>query len=353
MSSITPSHSRLTPDMARTYTIATATANPSSSPIAKCAADIQGLAVAAQMQHRAMRDTRRQLSRLNDPSRESLKAEWTTYLDRYERILNDSDVTASKLAAIVDVYLALQGNTETDKESAMVTELSTLQAELEKVQPSFNSECVALASDMKGFYSKATGSPPFHGLPGQDLTLTANGSVTPTTVQHAPERLWSFVLPAISSPSTSAVSAHTATNCPGSTLTSAQATAVDRFKHLAQAKIVVYTATGNLARSTQLADASPIDASRKLSNEVLTEAVKANAQALEAQAQQFSVFSELTQHLKNEIGAYLLSFQAAKAYPTMEKRKALANMHARVAASSAHWRQCSMALTDGYTRVPK
>ncbi|KAI9061971.1 hypothetical protein FKP32DRAFT_1677598 [Trametes sanguinea] len=346
--------------MARTFTIATATSNTSSSPIAKCAADIQGLSVAAQTQHRAMRDIRRQLSRLNDPSRESLTAEWTTYLHRYERILNDSDVTASKLTAIIDVYLALQGNTEADKESAMVTELSTLQAELEKVQPGFNSECLALASDMKGFYSKATGPPRSHGLPGQDATLTANGSVTPTTVQPAPEptqepairtrsptnesprRLWSFALPAVSSPSTPAVSAHTGNKGPGSALTSAQATAVNRFKQL-----------GNLARSTQLADASPIDTSRKLSNEVLTETVKANVQALEAQAQQFSVFSELAQHLKNEIGAYLLAFQAAKAYPTMEKRRALANMHARVAASSAHWRQCSMALTDGYTRVPK
>ncbi|OSD04982.1 hypothetical protein PYCCODRAFT_1432717 [Trametes coccinea BRFM310] len=304
-----------------------------------------------------MRDTRRQLSRLNEPSRESLKAEWTTYVDRYEQILNGSDTTASKLAAVIDVYLALQGNTEDDKEGAMITELTLLRAELERPQPDFTSECMKLSNDMKGLCSKLMGSPPRDSVASQDATPKGNINVEPVVAQSAvgfaqespmrgrtptnegPRSLWSFLLPAaVSSPPIPTVLPHVGTNT--SNLTQAQVMAFDRFKQLGE-----LGANGTSSRST--------GASRNLTNNILAGTINGNIQTLEAQAQQFSVFSELTQHLKNEIGAYLLAFKAAKAYPTMEKKRALTNMHARVASSSAHWRQCVIALTEGYTRVQK
>ncbi|KAL7277040.1 hypothetical protein ACG7TL_008884 [Trametes sanguinea] len=357
--------------MPRTLNIAVVpVTSASSSPIAKSAASIHDLAITAQTQHRAMRDARRQLSRLNEPSRESLKAEWTTYVDRYEQILNGSDTTASKLAAVIDVYLALQGNTEDDKEGAMITELTLLRAELERPQPDFTSECMKLSNDMKGLCSKLMGSPPRDSVASQDATPKGNINVEPVVAQSAvggdinsldfymsllmarqspmrgrtptnegPRSLWSFLLPAaVSSPPIPTVSPHVGTNT--SNLTQAQVMAVDRFKQLGE-----LGANGTSSRST--------GASRNLTNNILAGTINGNIQTLEAQAQQFSVFSELTQHLKNEIGAYLLAFQAAKAYPTMEKKRALTNMHARVASSSAHWRQCVIALTEGYTRVQK
>ncbi|KAI8974780.1 hypothetical protein BD414DRAFT_173942 [Trametes punicea] len=270
---------------------------------------------------------------------------------RYRNIVNDSNVAASKLSAMIDVYLALQGNTDEVAESDMATELSTLLTQLECYKFDPSNLCAKLKDDIEASLNH-TGDEGYTGSP--QLTDAGDHAQVDVLTAQSPRQvtssffamlsrclwsMWSFVsyrLSALSPPATE----QRLTN--GRVLTHTEATAVRRFKHMGERREVV------AVRAAQSSDAAC-----KMTVEGLIKSMRDHTRVLEAQVSKFNVFFEIAQHLKNEVGAYLLAFEAVKTYPTPEKRRALSNMHARVASSSASWKECATALKDGYSRVQK
>ncbi|KAI9061974.1 hypothetical protein FKP32DRAFT_1604453 [Trametes sanguinea] len=82
----------------------------------------------------------------------------------------------------------------------------------------------------------------------------------------------------------------------------------------------------------------------------LSQAINCVLNELDRLTPKFDTFSELAHHLRNEITAYINAFAGYRAQQTPAKRNALENMHARVEATSAHWKECLIALGEGLSR---
>ncbi|KAJ8463343.1 hypothetical protein ONZ51_g10319 [Trametes cubensis] len=371
--------------------------SPTQGLIATCIDTLQELAPSAKILHRAFRDAGRHLARIDDPRRDALKSEWTTLTKRYKSIIDDSDVAAGKLAAVLNVYIALQGNTREGQEASMITELSTLQTvdiELDSYHYVFSGPCASLRNNVETFYLKLvdpTGSRRDHERASLSTPpLERKSESMPQVQESQPEPIVQGGVPANPAPRkmwgllTERLPAFYATPSPQSppaadhenTLTPAQATAVSVFKQASQGHIHVQhrrhldgaTLLARSSTQTQLASEKPVV-------DIVIASLKDIMLSLGKQSPELDVFRELTLHvgvhpricvqhildsiytvnvqLKNEIKAYLQVLQSASAYPTPEKRTALANMQGRVALSSANWRVCVGALTDGYSRVQK
>ncbi|KAI0330787.1 hypothetical protein GY45DRAFT_1361278 [Cubamyces sp. BRFM 1775] len=356
--------------------------SPTQGPIAKCITTVRNLALSTKTLHRAFRDAGRHIARINDPRRATFQAEWSTVTRRYKSFIDDSDIAAGKLAAIINIYLALQGNTHETQEASVSTELLTLQSasivfiacqqELENCNYIFSGPCANLRNDIETFFLKLVGrkvdtqddetaSPLNSPLDARIAPLPAPQESQPepagqgsASAKPTPSRMWSLLtdrLPALNATLLSSRSPAAAE----STLTAAQAAAVGHFARatgghtqVQQQRRHVEEATGpaqSQAQAPTISDKPLVD--------VVIASMKDIMLSLATQSPQLDVFRELTLHLKNEIRAYLQALQSAKAFPTADKRTALANMQARVALSSAHWRACVSALTDGYSRIQK
>ncbi|KAI0324387.1 hypothetical protein GY45DRAFT_383603 [Cubamyces sp. BRFM 1775] len=354
----------------QTYSSRRPLSSPTQGPIATCISTLRELAPGAKVLHRALRDASRHIARIDDPRRDTLKSEWSTYTKRYKSIVDDTDVAAGKLAAVINVYLALQANTREGQEASMITELSTLQSELDGYNYVFSGPCANLRSNVETFYLKLvdpTGDRREHeraALFTAPLDIHSENTSQPQESQpeplvqggvpanSTPRRMWGllterlptfYATPSLQSPTTVENS-----------LTHAQATAVNVFAQAGQDHThILHRQHTDGATSPIHSSTRTLVASEKPVVDVVIASIKDILLSLGTQGPQLGVFRELTLHLKNEIKAYLQVLQSANAFPTPEKRIALANMQGRVARSSAHWRTCASALTDGYSRIQK
>ncbi|KAI9061977.1 hypothetical protein FKP32DRAFT_1686791 [Trametes sanguinea] len=85
----------------------------------------------------------------------------------------------------------------------------------------------------------------------------------------------------------------------------------------------------------------------------LVQAIDIVLKELDRLAPEFDTFSELAQHLRNEITAYINAFSAYRALQTLAKKNALEEMHARVEATSVHWTEFLDALGEGLPRISR
>ncbi|KAI0356835.1 hypothetical protein OH77DRAFT_1588731 [Trametes cingulata] len=342
---------------------------PLTTPIATCATNIRDLAPNAKTLHRAMLDTRRQILRMDIPERDSLKAEWTARIDLYKNILDGTNAAANQLAGVIDVYLALQNNTNEGQEENMIKELSALRANLERTDFRFNVQCASLKENIDAFHRRL--ADPASNEQANQLSASANKHDSDTNVTHletsalsstnsqqqpvavrqevttnfSTRSAWSRLCELVS-PAAAPVSAPASAS--GGAPIRTEEMVVDHIKRLNEGASVRIQRqrSGGTPSTDHGVPSEPVDPP-------FLSAVKETSRRLDLQTRQFEAFSEIAQHLKNEINAYTQAFQAAKAYPTREKRIALENMHNRVVASSAHWRECAAALTDGYARIQK
>ncbi|KAH9887915.1 hypothetical protein C8Q73DRAFT_711166 [Cubamyces lactineus] len=344
--------------------------SPTQGPIATCIDTLRELAPSAKTLHRAFRDAGRHLARIDDPRRDALKSEWSTLTKRYKSLIDDSDVAAGKLAAVLNVYLALQGNTREGQEDSMIAELSTLQSELDSYHFVFSGPCANLKNNVETFYLKLvdpTGSRRDHERASLSTpSIETQGESMPQSQGNEPEPIVPGGVPANPTPRkmwgllTERLPTFYATPSPRSppaaenTMTLAQATAVNVFAQAGQGHThVQHRQHLDGVTSPVRSSAQDLPASQKPVVDIVIASIKDIMLSLGRQGPQLDVFRELTLHVKNEIRAYLQVLQSASAFPTSEKKTALANMQGRVALSSAHWRVCISALTDGYSRIQK
>ncbi|KAJ8461832.1 hypothetical protein ONZ51_g11288 [Trametes cubensis] len=237
---------------------------------------------------------------------------------------------------ILLLYLALQGNTTPDDIDEMITELLGLQEQLSSRDYHLDTVCSALGDDIKTWHSKflssavceaerRNASEKFAGNGGdqafgdhetQALPMRLRVSlldVFAMRVYNGCRRIWTVMSRGSVAPSL--------------TLSSS-------MRHAAGGANTTGHATAqNEAGST------------------IDSLVVESVQQLEIQAPLYGAFNELTKHLKNEVGAYLLAFQRFKAIPNHRNSKALKEMHARVACSSPRWKECIAVLNEGFACV--
>ncbi|KAJ8455791.1 hypothetical protein ONZ51_g12336 [Trametes cubensis] len=304
--------------------------SPTQGPISICITTVRGLAPSAKNIHRAFRDTGRHIARINGPRRDTVRSEWSMYTRRYKTIIDESDVAAGKLAAVINGASTYANgpcaNLRNDVEACYL-KLTDL-----KSDTSVNARASLLnaPSDAKVACSQA-----FSENRGQSET-TVQGSAPATTTPKGMWDLFTERLPTFYT-MTSPQSPPAVENA---NLTPAQAAAVGIFAQAAPSHIHVQqrqhmpVTTGYARSQTQVS--SILD---KPHTDVVIASMKDIMLSLATQAPQLDVFRELTLHLKNEIKAYLQALQSANAFPTLDKRTALANMQARVALSSIHWRE--------------
>ncbi|KAJ8454417.1 hypothetical protein ONZ51_g13033 [Trametes cubensis] len=263
---------------------------------------------------------------------------------RYKTIIDESDVAAGKLAAVIN-----GASTYANRQ------------ELDGYHYIFSGPCANLRNDVEACYLKLTDlksdtsvnarasllnapsdakvacSQAFSENRGQSET-TVQGSAPATTTPKGMWGLFTERLPTFHATS----SPQSPPAVENANLTPAQAAAVGIFAqaalshndiHVQQRQHMPVT-TGYARSQTQV---SPI--LDKPHTDVVIASMKDIMLSLATQAPQLDVFRELTLHLKNEIKAYLQALQSANAFPTLDKRTALANMQARVALSSIHWRE--------------
>ncbi|KAI0659988.1 hypothetical protein C8Q70DRAFT_983371 [Cubamyces menziesii] len=315
--------------------------SPTQGPISICITTVRGLAPSAKNIHRAFRDTGRHIARIDGPRRDTVRSEWSMYTRRYKTIIDESDVAAGKLAAVINVYLALQENTQESQEANMTTELLTLQSEFDGYHYIFSGPCANLRNDVEACYLKLTDlksdtsvnarasllnapsdakvacSQAFSENRGQSET-TVQGSAPATTTPKGMWDLFTERLPTFYT-TTSPQSPPAVENA---NLTPAQAAAVGIFAQAAPSHIHVQqrqhmpVTTGYARSQTQVS--SILD---KPHTDVVIASMKDIMLSLATQAPQLDVFRELTLHLKNEIKAYLQALQSANAFPTLDIRK--------------------------------
>ncbi|KAI0659982.1 hypothetical protein C8Q70DRAFT_107731 [Cubamyces menziesii] len=261
---------------------------------------------------------------------------WEIFSTRYRRLLDESDSARGELLAIIRIYLALQGNTTPDDIDEMITELLGLQEQLSSRDYHLDTVCSALGDDIKTWHSKflssavceaerRNASEKFAGNGGdqafgdhetQALPMRLRVSlldVFAMRVYNGCRRIWTVMSRGSVAPSL--------------TLSSS-------MRHAAGGANTTGHATAqNEAGST------------------IDSLVVESVQQLEIQAPLYGAFNELTKHLKNEVGAYLLAFQRFKAIPNHRNSKALKEMHARVACSSPRWKECIAVLNEGFACV--
>ncbi|KAJ8456756.1 hypothetical protein ONZ51_g11935 [Trametes cubensis] len=334
--------------------------SPTQALIAKCNDTLSSLAPSAKHLHRAFRDVSRQVARIDDPRRDVLKSEWSASTKQYKGVIDESDVFAGKLAALIKVYLALQGNVQEGQECLV---------ELNGYNYDFGASCTTLKGNVEVFYLKLvdpTGNRRENERALQAEMFSRAQSESPPQETRQPEaaissvayvsqflwRMWDLLierLPTLYATTT----AQTALDVENrNTLAPAQTTALNSLAQAGTSDVHVRQRGGGNPEFTHSHTATPLTSDKPV-HDIVATSIKEIMLSLGRQASQFDVFRGLTFHLKNEINSYLQALQSANAIPTAEKRAALANTHARIALSATHWRACASALTDGYSRIQK
>ncbi|KAH9887922.1 hypothetical protein C8Q73DRAFT_711231 [Cubamyces lactineus] len=322
-------------------------------PITGCVANLRDLAVSSRGLYRAIRDTRGSVSRLNILGRDAFEAEWTAFAERYKNLLDDSDLAASQLIAIIKVFLVLQSKKGDAPEDDMISELDSLRQTLTERQYDLSSQCNKLREDVGRDYVVLSQAIDSEGALCPSNRVNSNDSKTPDP-SSKPNRtdtnssvvvpkvfiLWRIFnairLRRVRNPET-----QNRTDCRPVKSKPSRMEKIARKKRQ-QRKPKGADRPSTARQGTQSSQASA--ASTTL------EAIKDILEKLEQQEPLFDAFPELAKHLRNEIDAYLRAFEAVKAYPA-RRRKALDEAQTRVVASSKFWRECLIALNAELSAV--
>ncbi|KAI0659986.1 hypothetical protein C8Q70DRAFT_108049 [Cubamyces menziesii] len=267
---------------------------------------------------------------------------------QYKNLLDDADVAASQLMAVIRVYLVLQSSKSEAQEADMVTELGNLRKSLTERTYDLSSRCKDLRGDIQASYERLSQAVETNGITATDPSnnMESSGetqarrsdkvSGTPARKPSILGRLMSaFLCRVLRKPRKS--ERQTAKLSRG--LTNPERTPKDASQTGDEMRIAPSTSDQRRppARQDSQADAIP----------TTLEAIRESILGLETQAPLFDAFSELARHLRNELDAYLHAFEAAKALPA-NRKKALDEAQSRVVVSSKHWKECLAALNgDG------
>ncbi|KAJ8463339.1 hypothetical protein ONZ51_g10321 [Trametes cubensis] len=357
---------------------------PQNGPIMACAANLRHLKTSSRKIYRGLRDCRANFLRLTIPHRSTFEAEWATYADRYKNLLDDADLAASQLMAVIKgelqglahasraltmsaVYLVIQSSKNEAPEADMITELGNLQQAsptADTILPTTHTvytlppsqtlsgrtydlrrQCEKIAEDVQASYDRLSKivetssvalAHPATGKSGNSTGRNVEPSANDSTNKPSPRpagsissyfwKLFSALLSLILPEN----------NYGKETSGDARRDQGQRQDNTKLAKQPARTpSTRQDTQSSQISQTSATSAALDTITEVIT--------GLERQAPLFNAFPELAQHLRNEVDAYLRAFEAAKAYPASRK-KALEEAQARVVASSKYWKECLAAL---------
>ncbi|KAH9887917.1 hypothetical protein C8Q73DRAFT_193220 [Cubamyces lactineus] len=320
-------------------------------PIMACAANLRHFKTSSRRIYRGLRDCRASFSRLVIPRRSTFEDGWATSADRYKNLLDDADLAASQLMAVIKVYLVLQSSKNEAQEADMITELGNLQQTLTSQTYDLRRRCEKIREDVQASYHRLsetvemcgmTLAHPANGRDGSstDSEIGAGASDSTNKPSSRPAASLSFyfwklvsAIWALMSPESNRGKGPCEGTHEGKDDTrEGQGRRQDSTK---PAKRSTDTNARQDTQSSQLTLASSTSAILAAIKEVIT--------GLETQAPLFDAFPELAQHLRNEVDAYLRAFEAAKAYPASRK-KALEEAQARVVASSKYWKECLAAL---------
>ncbi|KAJ8461836.1 hypothetical protein ONZ51_g11284 [Trametes cubensis] len=321
-----------------------------SGSLTTCAANLRSLKTSSRQIYRTLRDIRASMSRLDVAGRNIFEGDWVAFVEQYKNLLDDTDVAASQLMAVIRVYLVLQSSKSEAQEADMVTELGNLRKSLTERTYDLSSRCKDLRGDIQASYERLsqavetngiTAADPSDNLENSRETQTRRlgsdkASGTPARKPSILGRLMSaFLCRFLRKPRTS--ERQTAKLSRG--LTNPERTPKDASQTGDETRIAPSTSDQRRppARQDSQADAIP----------TTLEAIRESILGLETQAPLFDAFSELARHLRNELDAYLHAFEAAKALPA-NRKKALDEAQSRVVVSSKHWKECLAALNgDG------
>ncbi|KAH9887927.1 hypothetical protein C8Q73DRAFT_194116 [Cubamyces lactineus] len=317
-------------------------------PITTCAANLRSLKTSSRQMYRAMRDIRASMSRLDVAGRDTFEGDWVAFVDRYKNLLDDADLVASQLMAIIKVYLVLQSSKSEAQEADMITELGNLRQSLTERTYDLSSRCKDVRGDVQAFCERLSQTAKTKRITAVDPATNTesnpsakggetqsrrsdNASGPPGHMPSILERLMSaFFCRVFSRPRKS-----------------------DKQRSKSSRKLA---GSGGVAKDSSQTDGEArIDERRPPTRQdSQADAIPATLQAirevvsgLETQAPLFEAFPELARHLRNELDAYLHAFEAAKAFPA-NRKKALDEAQTRVVVSSKHWKECLAALNgDG------
>ncbi|KAJ8454889.1 hypothetical protein ONZ51_g12767 [Trametes cubensis] len=340
---------------------------PQNGPIMACAANLRHLKTSSRKIYRGLRDCRANFLRLTILHRSTFEAEWATYADRYKNLLDDADLAASQLMAVIKVYLVLQSSKNEAPEADMITELGNLQQAsptadtilptthtIHTLPPSqtlsgrtydLRRQCEKIAEDVQASYDRLSKivetssvalAHPATGKSGNSTGRNVEPSANDSTNKPSPRpagSISSYFWKLFSALLSLVLSGDSYGKETSGDARRDQGQRQDSTKSAQQPTRTPSTRQGT--QSSQLSQTSATSAALDTITEVIT--------GLERQAPLFNAFPELAQHLRNEVDAYLRAFEAAKAYPASRK-KALEEAQARVVASSKYWKECLAAL---------
>ncbi|KAI0330785.1 hypothetical protein GY45DRAFT_1434458 [Cubamyces sp. BRFM 1775] len=347
-------------------------------PITTCAANVRTLKISSRQLFRALRDTRTAVSRLDVAGRDSFGADWVAIVDQYKNLLDDTDLAASQLMAIIKVYLILQSSKSEAQEADMITELGNLRQSLSERTYDLSSRCKTIRAEIQVSYdrlSNAVHTDVITGAGPQASKKGVSSSDTSGGTQPQYEMLWSISIVGDTDVFPCVRQSDGASSPPArkpSILGRLMSALLDRLLRRPRKSDRQTSKSSRRAvhpdRISESKEASQSDGERHIASGIAdgrrpparqdsqTDAIPTTLHAiqeiisgLETQAPLFEVFPELAQHLRNELDAYLHAFEAARAYPA-NRKKALDEAQARVVVSSKHWKECLAALNgDGST----
>ncbi|KAJ8456758.1 hypothetical protein ONZ51_g11937 [Trametes cubensis] len=325
-------------------------------PISGCVANLRDLALSSRGLYRAFRDTRGSVSRLNIPERDVFEAEWTAFADRYKNLLDDSDLAASQLIAIIKVFLVLQSKKGDAPEDDMISELDSLRQTLIEREYDLGSQCNELREDVRRDCAKLFEAINSEGVTPLD-SKTSNDDSKISELPSKPIRADSdgstarkvFILWRILNVVDRLRRARK------SETQNQPERKSNRSKAIFKGNVTRKEKKSRQARGADRPPAAkqrtqPPHLSQASAASATLEAIKEILEKLEKQEPLFDAFPELAKHLRNEIDAYLRAFEAVKAFPG-RRRKALDDAQARVVASSKFWRECLVALNAELSAV--
>ncbi|KAI0324389.1 hypothetical protein GY45DRAFT_1365101 [Cubamyces sp. BRFM 1775] len=292
-------------------------------PIMACAANLRRLKASSRQIYRELRDCRASFSRLTIPHQSTFEAEWVTFVDQYKNLLDDADLSASQLIAVIKVYLVLQSSKNEAPEADMITELGNLQQTLANRTYDLCRRCEKIGEDVQASHDRLSEAVEMsrttlaHFENGKNANST--GGNVDTSARVSTNKPSSRPAGSISTYFWELVSAFLALISPESDCrkeprqetkkgaSDPRRTQGRRQDSNESTKRFPNTNPRQNTQSSQLSQSSATSGTLSAIKEVIT--------GLETQAPLFDAFTELAQHLRNEVEAYLRAFEAAKAYP--------------------------------------
>ncbi|CDO74605.1 hypothetical protein BN946_scf184862.g2 [Trametes cinnabarina] len=306
-------------------------------PIQACIEDIRQLALSSRALHNKLRDTRRRVTAMVGSGRRDLVSVWDAYPENYKALLDDAVSAASQLSAHIKVYLVLQEQKDKVKEGNMITELSALKTNIERTNFGLSAACAKLMDDIANssrglsehinaearrlqpegdraaqMHAQQVKSNVNGGVPVLAADrLSANPSINPAAM-----KLSTFIGRLFLSRTRARQAEESSTTVTTKPTNRDRSSGARNKRKQDQAQ----AGTGSTAAARARADTGIMSALMQPGEAVkVTETMGAIAEIikeLESQIPKFDAFSQLSQHLKNELNAYLLAFQGAQAYPT-------------------------------------